>query len=185
VLLLVAKNDRKVRLEIGYGLEGALPDVTAKRIISDVITPHFKQGDFYGGIVAGVTRVDAIIRGEALPEPQEQHTADNDIGGHFMLLVIIALIAGAILRAIFGMLPGALLNGGLIGVLTMLFGGGMILASIFGIVAFIFTLVNSGRHGGPYTGGWGGGGSSWDGGSGGGFSGGGGGFGGGGASGDW
>lgn len=178
VLLLVAKNDRKLRLEIGYGLEGALPDVVAKRIIADVISPHFKQGDFYGGIIAGITRVDAIIRGETLPEPNAENRAGDDIGGHFMLLLIVALIAGVILRAIFGLLAGSLLNGGLIGLLTMLLGGGLMLAVIFGVVAFIFTLINSARHGGPSTGGWGSGSS-------GGFSGGGGGFGGGGASGDW
>lgn len=187
VMLLVAKSDRKVRLEIGYGLEGALPDVVAKRIINDVITPHFKQGDFYGGIVACVTRVDAIIRGEALPEPEQKSQPDNDIEGHFIMLVFIALIAGFILRSIFGMLPGALLNGGLIGLLTIVFGGGMVLAIFAGLVAFIFTLANSGRSGGHYGGGWGGGssGSSWGSGDSGGFSGGGGGFGGGGASGDW
>ncbi len=185
VLLLIAKNDRKLRFEIGYGLEGAIPDVIAKRIISDVISPHFKQGDFYGGIVAGVTRVDAIIRGEALPEPQRQSQPDNDIEGHFIMLVFIAIFAGVILRAMFGMLPGSLLNGGLIGLLAMLFGAGLTLALIASVAAFIFTLANSGRHGGPPSGGWGGGGGSWGGGSSGGFSGGGGGFGGGGASGDW
>ena len=190
VLLLIAMNNpkdkRRIRLEIGYGLEGAIPDVVASRIVNDIIVPHFRQGDFYGGIVAGVTRVDAIIRGEALPEPAQQERADEDFEGHFIMLVFIAIFAGIILRAMFGMLPGALLNGGLIGLLTAFFGASLTFAVIAGIAAFIFTLANSGRHGGPHSGGWGGGGGgSWGGGSSGGFSGGGGGFGGGGASGDW
>jgi uncharacterized membrane protein YgcG len=63
VLLLVAKNDRKVRIEVGYGLEGAIPDVTAFRIINEDITPRFKQGDFAGGIAAGVARIAALIEG--------------------------------------------------------------------------------------------------------------------------
>lgn len=183
VLLLIAKDDRKVRIEVGYGLEGVLPDSVAKRVIDEIIVPHFKQGDFYGGIVASVTRLDTIIQGEPLPPPKTtQQDIGNDIEAHFMILVIVALVAGAILRGIFGLLPGALLNGGLIGFLSLLLGGGMILAIIFAVVAFIFTLIKGGgghHYGG---GGWGsGGGFSGSGG----FSGGGGGFGGGGASGDW
>lgn len=183
VLLLIAKDDRKVRIEVGYGLEGVLPDSVAKRIIDEIIVPHFKQGDFYGGIVAGVTRLDTIIQGEPLPPPSmNQQDNGNDLETHFIALVFIALVAGAILRGIFGLLPGALLNGGLIGLLTMLFGSGMILAIIFAVVAFIFTLIKGGAdYGGGH---WGGGGGISSGG-GGGFSGGGGGFGGGGASGDW
>src|SRR5512147_962670 len=71
VLLLVVKDDRKVRIEVGYGLEGALPDVTAKRIVAEDIAPHFKQADFYGGIVAGITRITGVLQGEALPPPRQ------------------------------------------------------------------------------------------------------------------
>lgn len=183
VLLLIAKDDRKVRIEVGYGLEGALPDVIAKRIITQDITPHFKQGDFYGGIVAGITRIDAVLQGEALPPGQPTGNNGTNIGNHLFFLIVVALFSGGVLRHVFGILPGGLLNGGLIGLLTLLLGGGMTFAILFGIVAFFLALINGGRGGGFGGGGFGrsGGFSS----SGGGFSGGGGGFGGGGASGGW
>ena len=179
VLLLIAKDDRKLRIEVGYGLEGALPDATAKRIIAEDITPLFKQGDFYGGLVAGITRIDAVIRGEALLAPQQKSTGNASIENFLPFLIAAALIGGAILRRILGSFPGAVVNGGLIGIGTMLLGGGMMFAIIFGIVAFFFALIRGGGGGG--FGGGGGGFSS----GGGGFSGGGGGFGGGGASGNW
>lgn len=182
VLLLIAKDDRKLRIEVGYGLEGALPDAIAKRIVAEDISPHFKQGDFYGGIVAGITRIDAVIQGEALPAPQQQADGESSMEGYLPFLIFIALISGAILRSIFGTFPGALINGGIVGLATMMLGGGLLIAIIFGIVAFFFALIKGGRNGGFGSGGWGGGGSFS---SGGGFSGGGGGFGGGGASGDW
>lgn len=183
VLLLIAKTDRKLRIEVGYGLEGALPDAIAKRIIAEDITPHLKQGDFYGGIVAGVTRIDAVVQGEALPAPRQTVNGNTSIENYLPFLIFGALISGAILRRILGTFPGAVVNGGLIGVATMVLGGGVIFAIIFGIVAFFFALIKGGRSGGFGSGGFGGGGGFSSGG--GGFSGGGGGFGGGGASGDW
>jgi len=183
VLLLIAKTDRKLRIEVGYGLEGALPDAIAKRIIAEDITPHLKQGDFYGGIVAGVTRIDAVVQGEALPTPRQTGNGNTSIENYLPFLIFGALISGAILRRILGTFPGAVVNGGLIGVATMMLGGGVIFAIIFGIVAFFFALIKGGRSGGFGSGGFGGGGGFSSGG--GGFSGGGGGFGGGGASGDW
>jgi len=182
VLLLIAKDDRKLRIEVGYGLEGALPDAVAKRIIAEDITPHFRQGDFYGGIVAGITRIDAIIQGEALPAPQQKSQDNTTIENYLPFLIFAALISGAILRRILGSFPGALVNGGLVGIATMLLGGGIIFAIIFGLIAFFFALIKGGGGSG-FGGGFGGGGGSL--GGGGGFSGGGGGFGGGGASGDW
>lgn len=184
VLLLIAKADRKLRIEVGYGLEGVLPDVIAKRIIAEDISPHLKQGDFYGGIVAGVTRIDTAIQGEELPIPKNQSRQDSGLENYFLFLVIFAVISGSILRLIFGTLPGALINGGLVGFSTVLFGGGAMLAIIFGILAFFFALIKGGGGGGFGSGGFGGGGGGFSSG-GGGFSGGGGGFGGGGASGDW
>lgn len=171
VLLLIAKDDHKLRIEVGYGLEGALPDAIAKRIIAEDITPHFKQGDYYGGIVAGITRIDAVIQGEALPSPPQKSNGNTAVENYLPFLIFLALISGAIFRRIFGTFPGALINGGIIGIATALFGGGMVFAIIFGIVAFFFALIRAG--GGGFSSG------------GGGFSGGGGGFGGGGASGDW
>ncbi len=183
VLLLIAKDDRKLRIEVGYGLEGALPDIIAKRIIAEDISPHFKQGDFYGGIVAGITRIDAVIQGEALPAPQPKADGGSSVESYLPFLIFFALISGAILRSIFGTVPGALINGGLVGFATTLLGGGLIFAIIFGIVAFFFALIKGGGSG-LGGGGFGGGGGGFSSG-GGGFSGGGGGFGGGGASGDW
>ena len=184
VLLLIAKDDRKLRIEVGYGLEGALPDLIAKRIIDEDITPHFKQGDFYGGIVAGITRIDAVIQGEALPTPKPPGNNNTSVESYLPFLIFFALISGAIFRRILGTFPGALVNGGIIGAATMLFGGGVIFAIIFGIVAFFFALIRGGGGGGFGGGGFGGGGGFSSGG--GGFSGGGGGgFGGGGSSGSW
>lgn len=183
VLLLIAKTDRKLRIEVGYGLEGVLPDVIAKRIIAEDITPHFKQGDYYGGIVAGITRIDAVIQGEVLPTPQSTKSDDTSVESFLPFLIFVALISGAILRRILGTFPGAMVNGGLVGIATAVLGGGIIFAIIFGIVAFIFALIKGGRGSDFGSGGFGGGGGYSSGG--GGFSGGGGGFGGGGASGDW
>lgn len=185
VLFIIAKDDRRQRIEVGRGLEGVLPDVIVKRIITEDIRPHFKQGDFYGGIVAGITRIDAIIQGEALPAPvQQSNDSASPPENNFFFLLVAALFSGSLLRSIFGTLPGALINGGLIGFLTMLLGGGMIFAIIFGLLAFFFALIKSGGSGWG-GGGFGGGGGGFSSGGGGGFSGGGGDFGGGGASGDW
>jgi uncharacterized protein len=185
VLLLVAKDDHKLRIEVGYGLEGVLPDVIAKRIVADDITPHFKQGDFYGGIVAGVTRIIAVVQGEALPAPAPRSkTADSSsLESYFPFLLFGALVGGALLRNVLGSFPGALVNGGLIGFAVLLLGGGMLFALFLGIMAFVFALGGGRGWGGGFGGG--GGFSSGGGFGGGGFSGGGGGFGGGGASGNW
>ena len=182
VLLLIAKDDRKLRIEVGYGLEGALPDAIAKRIVADDIAPHFKQGDFYGGIVAGITRIIGVLQGEPLPPPRQSQSNGVPAQTWLPVLLVTALVGGAILRSLLGAFPGALANGGLIALATVLLGGGLFFAIIFGIMAFVFALVRGG--GGWGGGGFGGGGYS-SGGGGGGFSGGGGGFGGGGASGDW
>jgi uncharacterized protein len=183
VLLLVAKDDHKLRIEVGYGLEGVLPDVIAKRIVADDIAPHFKQGDFYGGIVAGVTRIIGVIQGEALPVPQKQTNDSSSLESYFPFLLFGALVGGFLLRNMLGAFPGALVNGGLIGFVVMLLGGGMLFALFLGVMAFVFALGGGRGLGGGFGGG--GGFSSGGGFGGGGFSGGGGGFGGGGASGNW
>lgn len=181
VLVLLAKNDRKSRIEVGYGLEGALNDATAKRILMEIMAPHFKRGDFHGGLTAGVSRIEAVIDGEPLPEP-EQRSISHGGFDYLMPIFFAGLVIGAILRSIFGGFVGGVLNGGIMAGLMWILGGGLLFALFIGLVVFLFTLVGglSGGHGGGGYG-WGGG----SGGSGGGFSGGGGGFGGGGASGDW
>ena len=182
VLILLAKNDRKMRIEVGYGLEGAIPDVTAKRIISDVMAPYFRQGDFYGGLNAAVERIAALIDGEALPAPPQQaRGGEHDWGDMLPILLFGGLIAGAMLRAVLVSFFGGVATGDLIGSAVWILGGGLIMALVLAFIAFVVTLAGIGSLGG--FGGYGGGG--FGGGSGGGFSGGGGGFGGGGASGDW
>jgi uncharacterized protein len=191
VLLLVAKDDRRLRIEVGYGLEGALPDVTANRIINEIITPKFKQGDFAGGIDAGVDRIIRVIDGEPLPAPAPRSNVSqgswDEIGQAFPVFLILTIVIGGILRQAFGRFPGSVLTGGGVAVVAWWFVGFWAVALIVGMIAFFFTLIGDAiplsGGGGGYGGGRGG--SSWGGGSGGGFSGGGGSFGGGGASGSW
>ena len=203
LLFLIAKNDRKLRLEVGHGLEGAIPDAIAKRVISEVVVPHFKSGDFYGGIKAGVDRLVRVIDGEPLPPPEAR---DHRWGGGadlYWFMFILALVSGSFLRALFGRLPGATLTGGLVGFVSLLLAGALFTAVVLGIISFVLNLFfdtpmrqpyggqwrNGYRRGGYYGGGWGGGTWTGGGGSSGGdndsFSGGGGSFGGGGASGEW
>jgi uncharacterized protein len=185
VLVLIAKDDRKLRIEVGYGLEGAIPDLYAKRIISEVISPKFKQGDFYGGLDAGVDKIIGLVDGEALPEPEASQSSGSNVMNFLPILMFGALISGLILRSIFGTFLGSTANGGLVGGLVALLGVALGGAAIVGVIAFFFTMMMGGRgmngySGGiPKGGGWSGGGSSSSWGGGGGD------FGGGGASGDW
>jgi len=183
-ILVVAKTDRALRIEVGYGLEGALNDATSKRIISEIITPRFKQGDFYGGITAGVDQIIRVIDGEPLPAPSGTRAGGAaDIQQYAPVILILALVIGGVLRAVLGRFPGALATGGVVAVLAWLFAGAVSIALVAGVIALVFTLLGGGMGGlgvGGNRGGFGSGGFG-----GGGFSGGGGGFGGGGASGRW
>lgn len=186
VMLIVAKDDRRLRIEVGYGLEGALNDAIAKRIISETITPFFKNGDFPGGINAGVTAIVKIIDGEQLPELSgvagsgaKMNITDMPEGLLIGVLVAVVL-GGTVLRHLLGNLVGCGLVGCLTGGLGWLFVGGMagiIGGALLGIFLAIFGLdiVLSGIFSGGGRGGSGGGGFSGGGGSGGG----------GGASGSW
>jgi uncharacterized protein len=193
VVLVVAKNDRTVRIEVGYGLEGALNDATANRIIREVIVPRFREGDFYGGITAAVDRMIRVIDGEPLPEPRPRPQVEGGTLQMLPVLFILALVGGAILRRTFGRVFGSVATGGAVGLVAWLLVGTLAIAFIAAIVAFFFTLMGGlGGSGRRYSGGlpggyggWGGGGFGGGGSSGGGFSGGGGSFGGGGASGRW
>lgn len=193
ILLLIAKDDRKLRIEVGYGLEGALNDVTAKRIIAEVISPYFKRGEYYPGIDAGISAIINVINGEKLPPPAQNSTSQssNNSDGLSQLLgagFVIFMFGNIILRQLLGRLPSGLVIGGIIGALAwvMLLSIGWAIGA--GIVAFLFSLFfGFGGRGSSIPFGMGGGGWGSGGGmsGGGGFSGGGGGFGGGGASGDW
>lgn len=203
VLLLVAKNDRSLRIEVAKTLEGAVPDLAARRIIDQAITPRFRAGDFAGGLVAGVEQLAARIAGEALP-PVDATAPAHGIGTPdfqwFDLLIFLVFampIAAAVARSMLGRKLGALATGGGVGALAFFLTASAVLAVLAGLAGLVFALVSglsspvrrSGwRGGGPrigHGGGWGGGsGGGW--GGGGGFSSGGGGdFGGGGASGNW
>ena len=190
-ILLVAKDDRALRLEVGYGLEGALNDATSKRILSEIITPRFRQGDFAGGIAAGVERIIRVVDGEPLPAPAKKPARGlADVEDYIPVIFIVALAVGGALRGLLGRVGGGLVTGAIVGGLAWLFIGVAVIAAGAGLLAFLFTALGvasmggrgglGGGYGGSSGGGFGGGGSG-----GGGFSGGGGGFGGGGASGRW
>ncbi len=194
VLFLVAMNDRRMRIEVGYGLEGALPDARAKRIIEDIVAPKFLSGDYPGGIEAGVDAIATVVRGEPLPRPSPPQASSGGLGLFNLLpviLIVIIVLGGSFKRSL-GTLPGAVVTGGIAGFIGWLLVGlvgAAIVAGFAGFVITLFTPVGSGSwsssgHGrGGFGGGFGGGG--FGGGGGGGFSGGGGGFGGGGSSGSW
>jgi len=184
-ILIVAKTDRALRIEVGYGLEGALNDATSKRIISEIITPRFQQGDFSGGITAGVDQMIRVVDGEPLPEPKARPGSSiANIQQYVPVIFMLALVLGGVLRSVLGRFPGALVTGGAVAGVAWLFAGAVSIALVAGVVALLFTLFSGGMGGmvgrgiGGFSGGSGRGGF-------GGFSGGGGGFGGGGASGRW
>lgn len=180
-LLLVAKDDRALRIEVGYGLEGALNDATAKRIIAEIITPYFKRGEFHAGIDAGMAAMMRVITGEPLPPPRRAAASGTyDIESLLFVAFGLVVVVGGMLRALLGRFPAAVLMGGGLGVLAWLTVAPVLVALLVGVMAFVFVLLGSGRGFGGY-----GGGSGHGGFGGGGFSGGGGGFGGGGASGRW
>ena len=193
VILVVAKDDRKLRVEVGRGLEGAIPDAVAKRIVSDVIAPHFRSGDFYGGVAAGTDAVMKLAEGEGLPAPKSGvivNGVHRPIDFQTIFLLFVALVAtDAIFRRLFGRVIGAGISGGIVGAIVWLVAGVLAFAIIGGLIGFVIALINGlgSRRGSWSSGGWPGGGWSGGGGfgGGGGFSGGGGGFSGGGASGSW
>ena len=187
IVVVIAKSDRAMRIEVGYGLEGAVPDAVAKRLIEEEFIPKFREGDFYGGLRAGLDRLMRIIDGEPLPAPKQEGSGGSEprgIEAYFVLFMAIVIAVGGLLRALFGRLPAATIVGLGTGLLAWLIVAPVMVAVLVAIVGFIFTLGGGGNRGG-LGGGVGGGGSGSGGFGGGGFSGGGGGFGGGGASGRW
>lgn len=196
LLLVVAKNDRKVRIEVARALEGAVPDLAAYRIIDRYITPAFRQGDFAGGIDAGVDALAALIRGEELPLPARGATAADDgvsLEDLAVFLFVGVPVVGAVLNAVLGRKLGSVATAGGAGLLAQLLTGSLIMAGIAAVIALVLALAMGGSGGGRGGGGgigggpiiWGGGSGGRRGGGGGFRSGGGGSFGGGGASGGW
>lgn len=195
-ILIVAMQDRALRIEVGYGLEGVIPDAVAKRVVSEIIVPFFKQGDYYGGIHAGVLRLMRLVDGEPLPPPAARDTSWSRVERALPFAFIAVFVLGGILRAIFGRLLGAAAAGGIAALVVWFIVGSLGVAAVLGLLVLIFALLIglpnrggyggwSNRSGGFGAGGWGGGGFGGGGFGGGGFGGGGGGFGGGGASGRW
>lgn len=187
VLLLVVRDDRELRIETGYGLEGVLPDAIANRIIDNIIVPRFREGDFYGGIDAGITQMIRVVSGEPLPAPKSQQREFEF--GAILPVIVFALIAGQILTSFLGRLGGGFIASAGAGLIVWLLVSSIVLALIAAAAVLVMQLfggvpARSYRRGDGWrrgTGGWTGGGL----GGGGGFGGGGGGFGGGGASGRW
>ncbi|PJI99483.1 uncharacterized protein CLU85_4333 [Acidovorax sp. 69] len=200
VLVVVAKDDRKMRIEVAKALEGAIPDIAAARIIDGVMKPRFRQNDYAGGLSAAVTQLAAHIAGEALPLPDSETPARKssdrnlfDWTDFAIFLFFGVMVAGPLARSLLGRGLGGLLVGGGVGALAFVFTSSLLLSGGAGVIALLYTWIFGGSGSpialgnGGISGGWGGGGggsgSSSDGG---GFSSGGGGdFGGGGASGDW
>jgi uncharacterized protein len=184
-ILIVAKDDRTMRIEVGYGLEGVLTDLTSRRVIDEVVLPRFKSQDLYGGITAGVDQIIRVVDGEPLPAPgRSPASGTGDFGRFIPIIFILALAVGGVLRSALGRFPGALVTGGAVAVIAWFLVGALSMALFAGAIALFVTLMSGGMGrygmGGYYGGGMGRGGMG-----GGGFSGGGGGFGGGGASGRW
>jgi uncharacterized protein len=193
VLLLIAKDDRRVRIEVGYGLEGAIPDAATARIIREYIAPKFRSNDYFGGISDAVGALTLLVNGEPLPPPVQGSPAEERSGPGLQTGLMIGVFAALFLRSVFGRTRpwlraplGAVLIGGLLWLLISV-GAGILGALIGGVLMLlpgggVGRSIGGGGWGGFGGGGWGGrGGGS----SGGGFSGGGGSFGGGGSSGSW
>lgn len=186
VLLLLVRDERKTHLAVGRGLEGAIPDVYAKRILEDVLRPYLRDGQTEQGIFAATAQIEKLIAGEKLPEPTPE-TYGEALANSLIILLTLPFIMGGFLKTVFGRTLGSLLTGGVMFGAATLFGCGPFIAVIAALVgaAVAFTLGSAafvsgnmgdgGHFGGRGRGGW----------SGGGFGGGGGGFGGGGASGGW
>ncbi len=190
-LLVVAKNDRALRIEVGYGLEGVLNDATTKRVIEETIIPHFRSSDYAGGIHAGVEQLVRLIDGEPLPPVAgPAGSIEDDLGILIPVAFVITIVLGKVLIGLFGRLPGALVTGGLVGLAAWFITTALFVTVTASFLSFLLSMLiglsrggGNGSRGGPpggFGGGWGGG----TGGSGG-ISGGGGGFGGGGSSGRW
>ena len=194
VLVLLAKDDHTTRIEVGYGLEGALTDATSNRIIDETMIPLFKQGQYFAGLSAGVAQIMRVVDGEPLPPPDVSWKGNGNALGHALPALFIGFfVVSSILRSLFGRVGGAAASAGLVGIVAWFFSQ-LLLATVgFAVLGFVVSLILGLSGGGWSSGGRGGfggfgglGGGGFGGGfGGGGFGGGGGGFGGGGASGRW
>ena len=200
VLLVVAKDDHRVRIEVGYGLEGAIPDATSERVIQEYLVPKFRADDYAGGITDATAMLVKLIDGEPLPAPMADNRGKPDRGGDFIFALFAAFIVAQVVRGLFGRAPTilrGLVGAGAAGGVAWLISSLLLVGGIGALIGFFFGLASApsggfarSSHGGSGGGGgFGGGGGGWGGGGfgggGGGWSGGGGMSGGGGASGSW
>ena len=196
VLLVVAKDDRRARIEVGYGLEGAIPDATSMRVIQEYLVPHFRRDDYAGGIVEATAALVTLIDGEPLPAPMADNRPRGDGGEGWLFALFAAFIVARLVGGLFGRAPrpvrgvaGAAAAGGIAWLLSSV----VLVGGIGALIGLVLSLLGPGAGGfarrggfGGLGGGWGGGGIGGGGfGGGGGWSGGGGMSGGGGASGSW
>jgi uncharacterized protein len=146
--LIVAKQDRAVRIEVQYGLEGVLTDATASRIINDTIVPMFKQGDFAGGINAGIDQMLKVVDGEPLPEPDRKWKPKGD-GGRLPTFLVAVVVIAIILRNLIGRGPSALLGGLLGGGAAWFMGASLVIIALSSVGLFLLLL--SVDTGGPLS----------------------------------
>jgi uncharacterized protein len=187
IVLVVALDDRRMRFEVGYGLEGAVPDALARRIIAETIAPRFYEGDFAGGLDAGLDAVIGLIDGEELPVPVAREPEAEPFTA-LPIILMLALFVAPLFRRLFGSLFGALALGTGAGVIVWIISSVLFASLVAGLMVFVFALTGVGGRAGRWAsgrGGWGAPGGFGGGRGGGGFRGGGGRFGGGGASGGW
>ncbi|MEG0141965.1 MAG: TPM domain-containing protein, partial [Comamonas sp.] len=188
-LIVVAKDDRRMRIEVARKLEGAIPDIQAGRIIDGAMKPRFRVDDYAGGLSAAIDQMSLLIRGEKLPAPAKQQSQSSSWSQNLDFLLPLLFfgfpLGIAIARALFGRVLGSLIVGGIAGAAAYFITTSMLIAGVAAFIGLLFTLLSnlSRMSSGPYISSGGGGG--WGSGGGGFSSGGGGSFGGGGASGDW
>jgi uncharacterized protein len=198
LVVVIAVQDRRMRIEVAKALEGAVPDLMARRIIDEAMAPRFRAGDYLGGLLAATDRLDSLIAGEPLPSPSASVPTGSAPDRGFdwddlaIFLFLAVPVAASISRAALGRSLGALATGVGAGALALWVTASLLIGLAAGVIALLYAMLagggsSFGRRGTGWGGGWsGGGGGSWGDGGGGGFSSGGGGdFGGGGASGDW
>ncbi|MBL8370748.1 MAG: TPM domain-containing protein [Burkholderiaceae bacterium] len=197
LVVVVAVQDRRMRIEVAKALEGAVPDLMARRIIDEAMAPRFRAGDYLGGLLAATDRLDSLIAGEPLPSPSASVPSGSAPDRGFdwddlaIFLFLAVPVAASISRAALGRSLGALATGVGAGALALWVTASLLIGLAAGVIALLYAMLagggsSFGRRGTGWGGGWSGGGGSWGDGGGGGFSSGGGGdFGGGGASGDW
>ena len=148
-VVVVATGDQAARIEVGYGLEGVLTDAASKRIIDELMLPHFRRGDYFAGIDAGVLQMQALVAGEVLPAPSDQAQPLAALAGWLPAFLLAALFIGRMLRSVFGRLAGATIAGSLAGLSAWLLTGTLLLAAGFALGVFILVMLGIVWFGNP------------------------------------